>query len=111
MLSAVGLRAVSIGSMACGADPSVLLTAPGDLAAEAAEPRVEISVAGLVGVVAVAAVVVLVRGALQDVEGVLEGGELGEPEVPLHAELANSGSCGRASVIHAASMAIASSIA
>jgi hypothetical protein len=52
MLSAVDLRAVSIGSMACSPDPSVLLTAPGDLATDAAEPRIQLAGASAIGVVA-----------------------------------------------------------
>lgn len=102
MLSAVNLVPVIIGSVACGSDSAVLLAAADDEPAETTEARVELAGAWLVRVVAVAAVVVLVSGSLEYVVGPLERCEFGAPVLELHTEFSNSGSCGCASVIHAA---------
>lgn len=85
--------AMTIGSVACGADPAVFLAALDDEPADPAEPRVELAAAWAVRVVAIAAVVVLVDCAREDVGGALEDGELGAPVFELDLELSISGSC------------------
>ena len=98
------LGAVSVGSVACCADPAVLLAALDDDAADAAKARVELARARLLGVVAVATVGVLLDLALEYVVGPLESGELGAAVLELDAELSKSGSCGCASFTQAASL-------
>ena len=94
MLSAVRLRPMEIGSMACGADPAVLLAALDDVAADPAVPRVELAGAGVVGMAVVAAVVMLVDGALEDVGGAFECGELGAAVLQEDPKLSKNASCG-----------------
>jgi hypothetical protein len=94
MLSAVCLGPVKIGSVACCADPAVRLAAEDDVATEPAVAGIELAGAGAVGVVDVAAVVVLVGGALEHVDGSVDGGELALPVLLLGTKLAKSSSCG-----------------
>jgi len=94
MLSAVNFGPMSIGSVACGADAAVLLAALDDESAEPAPARIELAGARLVGVVAVAAVVVVVDLALEDVVCALERGELGALVLEQDAKLSKSCSCG-----------------
>jgi hypothetical protein len=103
MLSAVRLGPVSVGSVACAADAAVLLAVLDDDAADAAPPRVELPSAGPVGVVAVAAVLVLVDLALEHVVGSLERGELGAAVLELDAELSESRSCSCSTITQVAS--------
>jgi hypothetical protein len=98
MLSAVCRGPMIIGNVACGPDPSVLLAAPEDFAADPADARVVLSGARAVRVVAVAAVAVLGGGPLEHVLGALEGGELGSPILELDPKLAKSSSCDRPAV-------------
>ncbi len=93
MLSAVCLGPVSIGSVACGSDSAVFLAALDDLPADATEARVELAGARLVGVVAVAPVVVFVDLAIEYVCGPLECCELRSSVLELNAKLAKGRSC------------------
>ena len=93
MLSAVCLGSMSVGKVACRADPAVLLAALDDLATDAAPTRVELAAAWVVRVVAVAAVLVLVDLALKHIVGSFERGELGAPVLELDPKLAKSCSC------------------
>jgi hypothetical protein len=93
MLSAVCFGAVKIGSMACGTDAAVLLAARDDRAAETAPPRVELSGTLVVGVIVLAAVIVLGGGALEHVAGTLKHGELGVAVRELVVKLPKSSSC------------------
>lgn len=90
---------MEISSVPCGPDPAVLLAPQGEVAAEAADPRVERAGAGAVGVVPIATVVVLVCGSLEHVAGPLEGGKLDAPVGELGAKLAKSSSCDAAARI------------
>jgi hypothetical protein len=94
MLSAVNLGPMIIGSVACGSDPAVLLASLDDEAADAAEARVELAGAWLVGVVVVATVVVFVDCAFENVVRAFESGELGAAVLELDAKLSKSCSCG-----------------
>jgi hypothetical protein len=76
MLSTVLLGSVSIGSVACGADPAMLLAPLDDLTADATPARVELPGAWLVGVVAVAPVVVFIDLAPEHIGSSLESCEL-----------------------------------
>ena len=68
----------------------VLLAALDDCAADPAVPGVQLAGARLVGVERVAAVVVVVDGALENVGGALEGRELGAPVLELDAKFLKS---------------------
>jgi len=92
VLSAVCFGAVRIGSVGCGSDPAVFLTALDDEAADATPARVELAGARLVGVVGVATVDVFLDLALEHVVGPFERGELGPPVLELDAKLSKSGS-------------------
>ena len=90
MLSAVCLGPVIIGKVGCGANASMCLAPPDNVAACAAPARVELAGAWAVGVVGVAPVVVLVGLAGEHIFGSFEGCELGSPVLELDAELSQS---------------------
>jgi hypothetical protein len=94
MLSAVNFGPMTIGSVACGPDATVLLAALDDEPAEPAPARIELAGARLVRVVTVASVVGVVDLALEDVVDALERGELGALMLEQDAKLSKSCSCG-----------------
>lgn len=95
------LGSVQIDSVACPSDPAVLLAAGDGRVAALAPPGVEPAGAWAVGVVAVAAVEMVVEPVLERVSCSLEQDEVGAEVGDLAVQSANKGSCcGSSWVMH-----------